>query len=403
MHKSAKQKKTIVFLGYGFLPDRIEAVKIIVYDLAKKLAQRNYEIVIITAADTPIEKQKISEGVHLYAVPFRKTLNPVKVFLSSRRFIDEAVRIINENHAALIHDHFVLAYSSRLSIKIARRTKLPLVKTFRVEGFKIRELKSHFICTLPWLKEYLFKLILDSYLLRKIIAAHIHYLVVSSSGLAYEFRQYHPQLLYDGVGDHFFKIGSKIRTTSSSPHRVLYLGHPSRKKGVEYLIQAINSVAERIPEVVFSFAFSNVGKDKRFFEEILKKQNIDPKKIEVMGVVSPGEAFGKADIFVLPLPYSWSATSLPLSAVESLACGTPIIISDRGSHVELVKGNETGFLLKDNFATEIATYLNRYLSDQELVHRMKHEATNFAKKFHWDYTLDKYEDLYQKILGAINA
>ncbi|QDV26436.1 Capsular glucan synthase [Aureliella helgolandensis] len=81
-----------------------------------------------------------------------------------------------------------------------------------------------------------------------------------------------------------------------------------------------------------------------------------------------------------------------LSVIEAMACGTPVIASDRGSMPELIEHGVTGFLV--NSLEEASEAIERI---DEIDRRRARRAV--AEKFTIDRMADAYLNLYRRILG----
>ncbi len=81
-----------------------------------------------------------------------------------------------------------------------------------------------------------------------------------------------------------------------------------------------------------------------------------------------------------------------LSVVEALACGTPVIASNRGSMPELIDPGVTGFLV-DSMDEAVAAI--------DRIGEIDRAACRSAvsKRFTVDRMADRYLDLYRSILG----
>src|SRR3989344_3291426 len=122
------------------------------------------------------------------------------------------------------------------------------------------------------------------------------------------------------------------------------------------------------------------------------KPNIDGKLVNYMGMVSLSEIFKylkSAKAFVFPLQWE---EPFGLVAVEAMTCGTPVITFNRGSMPEIVKHNETGFIVKS--VNEMSKSLEK-IDDIDPRACRKHVEENFTS----EKMVDRYEKAYHKILN----
>ncbi|MCJ7734995.1 MAG: glycosyltransferase [Anaerolineales bacterium] len=106
--------------------------------------------------------------------------------------------------------------------------------------------------------------------------------------------------------------------------------------------------------------------------------------------------FAAADVFLC----STLADAQPQTALESLACGTPIIAFDIGPMPDLVIDGKTGYLVPDATVAGLYEGINRFLQDEESLPRMGEYCRQEAlEKFDLNKQTEKYINLYQGILA----
>ncbi|HUP39542.1 MAG TPA: glycosyltransferase family 4 protein [Vicinamibacterales bacterium] len=104
-----------------------------------------------------------------------------------------------------------------------------------------------------------------------------------------------------------------------------------------------------------------------------------------------------ADFFVLPSDIE----GLPLSILEAMAHGLPIIASDIGGIPELIRHDTDGLLVPPGKPDPLADAIRRVASDPILRERLgKAAKAKATAEFSLDATSSKYEAEYRKALGA---
>ena len=108
-------------------------------------------------------------------------------------------------------------------------------------------------------------------------------------------------------------------------------------------------------------------------------------------------AYSAADVFVLPT----LAENLPNGALESLACGTPVIAFDVGGVGEVVRHMETGYLAAARDDADLAAGVRRLLEDETLRARLGRHAREVAvAEYGLDLQRRRFTDLYHAVLGT---
>jgi glycosyltransferase involved in cell wall biosynthesis len=147
----------------------------------------------------------------------------------------------------------------------------------------------------------------------------------------------------------------------------------------------------------------NKGKIEPLLITMGNEKRMDEKyplgKVEHFGFVkdpaSQALMYNAADLFLC----STLADAQPQTAVESLACGTPVIAYDIGPMPELIQDGKTGFIAPDVSVESLAATLEEVLEDPEQLVEMGRSCRKEAeKKYDLSKQSKKYIDLYENIL-----
>jgi D-inositol-3-phosphate glycosyltransferase len=103
--------------------------------------------------------------------------------------------------------------------------------------------------------------------------------------------------------------------------------------------------------------------------------------------------YSAADLLVMPSHYE----SFGMVALEAMACGTPVVVSDVGGLSQLVKHNQTGLRVRVNDPSAVADAIQRLLSNEVLRRRMGHRAACYAEDYSWTKIVDKLIGVYEEI------
>lgn len=99
------------------------------------------------------------------------------------------------------------------------------------------------------------------------------------------------------------------------------------------------------------------------------------------------------DIFCLPSNYE----GLPMTIIEAMSYGKPIVSSDVGGVSEIVRNDENGYVL-NNEATEFASMIQYILETPEVYEKM---SRNSKKIFERELTVDSMTNGYLKIYEKV--
>ncbi|MCK4448319.1 MAG: glycosyltransferase family 4 protein [Candidatus Marinimicrobia bacterium] len=194
-----------------------------------------------------------------------------------------------------------------------------------------------------------------------------------------------------GIDVQSFQItNNKIELLSeykiSSKFNLLFLGRLGEKKGIPYLINAMPSIISQIEDV--NLIICGNGPLRKELEQLVKSMNLE-KYVRFTGFVSNGEKidyFHLADILIVPsiVAQSGDTEGLPVTILEGLAAGKPIIASDVSGVKDIIKDGYNGFLVEQKNPEQIEEKVLELFDDEELRVRFSKNALETAKNYDWE-------------------
>lgn len=103
-----------------------------------------------------------------------------------------------------------------------------------------------------------------------------------------------------------------------------------------------------------------------------------------------GTYYRAADVCLVPS----RSESFGLVALESAACGTPVVASAVGGLRTLVDHGRTGFLVEGRDPTVFAAYIDKLLENRMLAAEMAMDGADYARRYSWTATADQLMDVY---------
>lgn len=102
--------------------------------------------------------------------------------------------------------------------------------------------------------------------------------------------------------------------------------------------------------------------------------------------------YRQADLFVLPAKNE----GMPVAALEAMACGLPVIMTDVGGSDELIDGN--GFVVPKGNPTALREAIGQYIRNPALLIKHGKRSREIAETMSWKTVAEQYLELYEKIL-----
>ena len=160
------------------------------------------------------------------------------------------------------------------------------------------------------------------------------------------------------------RLKPAISDPSNHPHSFVMLGRLGERKGTYDLIEAIENVAKKIPDIkCYLVGDGEIDKCSSTIKEKHLENNISiegwanfDKKLKLLK---------QSSVLVLP---SYNE-GLPMAILEGMACGKAIISTTVGAIPEVVK-DENGILIEPGDVTALARALVNYSTDEITVDKI---------------------------------
>jgi mannosylfructose-phosphate synthase len=181
---------------------------------------------------------------------------------------------------------------------------------------------------------------------------------------------------------------------------VLAVGRITDYKGYDLLIKAMANVVKEMPDIKLIL---RIGSDRLTEEEIRKKKELLQlaesldlvDNILFYNYVEDLEAFyNAAEVFVLPSTYE----PFGMVAIESMACGTPAIVTTKGGLKSFLKDGQDALLVDPVDTRALAEAILRLLTDRTLHNKL---SGNGYEKVHSVFTWPMIADRTLKIVKQL--
>jgi len=176
---------------------------------------------------------------------------------------------------------------------------------------------------------------------------------------------------------------------------VLFVGRPTKQKGMEYLIEARDLIDPKVQIVMGA-----VGADTKEYEEELRKKIANKKGIlwinKFLKENEYVQLYSSAKVFVCPSIYE----PFGIINLEAMSCRTPVVATAVGGIKEVVVPEETGILIEPGSPRQIAEAVNRLLKDRPLARRLgEHGRWRVEEHFSWELIAKQTKALYESLLA----
>jgi glycosyltransferase involved in cell wall biosynthesis len=173
---------------------------------------------------------------------------------------------------------------------------------------------------------------------------------------------------------------------------ILFVGNTKPHKGLPVLLNSFKETVRTVPELELVIVGGSLEGDAEM-QGMIQSPALSTK-VRTLGRLSDEElilVYKGAEMFVLPSLYE----GFGLPALEAMACGIPVIVSDAGSLPEVV-GNAAIICKSGNNGMFAEAMINLF-RDSALKASMVEKGKSRSKLFSWRETARKTLEVYDKI------
>ena len=171
------------------------------------------------------------------------------------------------------------------------------------------------------------------------------------------------------------------------------IAHMEEHKGIKYLLESASLLLQSRNDV--SFLVVGEGALKEKLKILCADLKIEENVIFAGERGDIPEILSLTDIFVLPS----LREGLPLTILEAMACGKPVIATNVGGIPEVVKDGVSGILISPKDPEALHSAMNELLGDREKMKKMGHNGKRvYSESFDSKTMIGKIEDLYDSLM-----
>ena len=343
----------------------------------------------LTTPLLPAAFDEVSEGLVIHRLAERRAFSENFI----RSCTSTAKKVVAETDLDVLHAHCRPDFGAA-AVNVKREMQIPLLSTIH---FPLSELK--------WLG------ILEQY------GPTVRDIVSNSDMITSPSRKVVNELIdFTGSPQNLFRVipngvdtlkfnpavkGISIRESYGIRHEpvVLFVGRAFPMKGLQYLICAAHQVLEELPETKFLIVGGGFGIE----EYVYLCERLGIRNSFVFRARVPEEDipryYAASDVFVLP---SIAGENLPITILEAMASGKPVIASNLSGIPEEVEDGSSGLLVQPRDVTQIADAIIKILSNEELAQEMGKRGREIVEtKFTVDRMVKQTLDAYETIKNAV--
>ncbi len=166
---------------------------------------------------------------------------------------------------------------------------------------------------------------------------------------------------------------------------ILFVGRLIERKGLPYLIRAMDSIVKQRPHDRIMLHIVGTGPEQCMVDELVASLKLSPH-IVFHGVVSDEDLvslYRSADVFVLPsiMDKKGDTEGLGVVLVEAMSFLTPVVASDVGGISDVVISEKTGMLVPEKAPQALAEAIIKILDDESFAKELTENALSHVQGY----------------------
>ncbi|MCS7300632.1 MAG: glycosyltransferase family 4 protein [Fimbriimonadales bacterium] len=395
----------IVMLSWEYPPRIVGGIARHVQELSEALAAQGTEVHVITATHPDAPDEAVENGVYLHRAgapppPHGDFLG--SVYGMNAAFEARADALLSgllrgkparqRREAILLHAHDWLALPAAKALK--HRYKLPLIATIHATEYGrhggIHSDLSRAISHIEWELSYeAWRVIVCSEFMRGEV---IHALsvpydkidVIPNGTRAEKFQFEFPEAE---------RAAFRARFAQPEQPLLFFVGRMVREKGVQILLQAMPIVRAEVPHAKLIVVG---GGYRAHLEEFVRFCHLE-SAVQFTGFIPDADLlklYRVVDVAIYPSLYE----PFGIVALEAMAAGAPVVVSDAGGLKEVVRHEETGIVTWAGNAESLAWGILRVLQDPAAARRRVQNALKAVQReFNWRLIAKRTAQVYRRV------
>lgn len=391
-----------------------------VVQLSKALSDLGHEITIITTphrypGNQP-DKDILRGWAEVFTLPVSGSYLSVKYGLEyALKSIQKIKELKNQKKFDIIHGHSGYIMPSMITGISSKLTNIPSVQTI--------------YCPIePVLNNYNVCRIFSNTVMSKLYLSQVTKIIATTKNIKYS-------LIKAGISeDRIVEIPPGIDTALYNPYvsgdtmrkehdidpdqpTLVYVGNLTVIKGLHVLIDALNTVVKKIPDVKLLMVLNmplgtyqkpdNLDVDMGLMfkiKEKIKSYGLEDNIIPLGILDNMPQVMAAGEIFITPFLNTVGVVDYPISMLEAMALGKPVIATRVGGIPEIIEHQKSGLLVNPNDPSGLSDAILYMLENREESKKMGVEGLKvISERFERESVVGKLEEIYEETLDKVGG
>ncbi len=383
-------------------PPMVSGAAIVAEHLAREMAQRGHEVLVIAASDTG--HQYVERRKNLTVLRMKSIRNPLRVnqrlmFLQRRAVL----QALYDFRPDIIHVHEPVQMGL-VGLKYVRHTRIPITMTTHQLPWFV----ASYLPNIPFLRGFVERLLwtYSRWLVKNYTAVisptkTIASIIKAKTGIKSKTINY-------GVDLDAFNPNSAtdaaalLRAKFNLPAAASIILHTGRLDTDKSVACVIHAAAAAIRESDAHLLIVGDGNQKNSLMELCRSFGIEAN-VRFTGFVSNKEElaglYRMSDVFVTASEIETQGIAI----LEAAASGLPIVAVKATCIPEIVRHGVNGYLVSSGDISAMSRWIGKILNDPVKTREMRVQSRRIAEKFKAEVTFTKHEKLYKQMIRQKSA
>lgn len=382
-------------LSWEYPPKVIGGIAPHVHDLSIALSRRGQEVHVLTIGTNESGEEEYEEGVTVHRCKMDNPEPPDFISWTLQlnlNLVEKVMGLARQGETFdLIHTHdWLVAYAGKLLKHVWR---IPMLATIHATEWGrnngLHNDTQRYISNIEWWLGY------EAW---RVICCSRY--MFAELRRIFQLPEDKIRIIPNGVfPEAFRKLAvnpQEIRNRYAAPHEkiVFYVGRLVFEKGLDLLLEAAVKVLSRVNEV--KFVIAGKGPYEAHLKEKARRLGIY-ERVYFTGYIDDqirNALFNTAAIAVFPSIYE----PFGIVALEAMAAGTPVVVTDTGGLGEVVHHGRNGLKAFSNSPDSLADNIIWMLTHPEQAQEMKRQAwAEVETVYSWDKIAEETISVYEEV------
>jgi len=386
----------VMMLTWEFPPRIVGGISPHVYCLSRSLAKNGVKVYVVTCDFPEAPQHEVVDGVEIFRIDSYKNPSPdfvTWVYLMNMNMQREAAAIVNnlDGKVDIFHAHDWLVANAGIGLKHVFRK--PLLATFHSTQVGRNGAQYEYERMIHETEYWL------TYEAWRVICCSNY--MISHAKWAFGLPEDKLVMIPNGVNFQEYARNKnpnlsqfRVMFALSEERIVLFVGRLVYEKGVHVLIKALSKVLEKVN---VKFVIVGSGYMEEELSNLVTGMGL-AHKVMFTGFVDDETLRNLqrcADVCVVPSLFE----PFGIAALEAMAAGSPLVVSDTGGLSEIVEHDVTGVKVHPNNPDSLAWGIARVLLDKKYAEQLKNNAyKKVQEKYDWDKISQRTKTVYETVL-----